>query len=136
MREVFVDSVFWIALLNPQDDLHSQAQNLVEELNDTQLITTQEVMIEVLNYFSNRGPSLRTSAVGFVQSLELKSNLLILEQSEKSYHAGIALYAERSDKAYSATDCISMSVTKERTIRDVLTTDQHFQQEGLTLLLE
>jgi predicted nucleic acid-binding protein len=46
-----------------------------------------------------------------------------------------ALYADREDKGYSMTDCLSMTAMRERGIFEVLTHDAHFAQEGFTLLL-
>ncbi|HXH70688.1 MAG TPA: hypothetical protein VNI60_10205 [Pyrinomonadaceae bacterium] len=45
------------------------------------------------------------------------------------------LYQKRLDKGYSLTDCISMNICRERGIADVLTTDNHFIQEGFRVLL-
>ena len=47
---------------------------------------------------------------------------------------GVALYAERSDKSYSITDCISMVIMRQLGIQEVLTHDKHFTQEGFTII--
>ena len=49
--------------------------------------------------------------------------------------SGFNLYEARPDKGYSLTDCISMSIMRERGIKDVLTHDAHFTQEGFHILL-
>jgi len=49
--------------------------------------------------------------------------------------AGLTLYKARPDTGYSLTDCISMHVMRERSISDILTHDEHFRQEGFTVLL-
>lgn len=48
---------------------------------------------------------------------------------------GVELYESPLDKGYSLTDCILMNVCKELGIREVLTGDKHFQQEGFEILL-
>ena len=48
---------------------------------------------------------------------------------------GIALYAERPDKDWSLTDCISFVVMREMDISEALTGDRHFEQAGFTVLL-
>lgn len=48
---------------------------------------------------------------------------------------GIALYADRADKHWSLTDCISFIVMEDRGIRDALTGDHHFRQAGFHSLL-
>jgi len=42
-------------------------------------------------------------------------------------------YASRLDKLYSFTDCSSMVIWGELEIRDVLSHDHDFEQEGLTI---
>lgn len=37
-------------------------------------------------------------------------------------------------KAYSLTDCISMEAMRQEGITDILTHDNHFTQEGFTIL--
>ena len=46
----------------------------------------------------------------------------------------LELYANRLDKGYSLTDCVSMVVMKQMGIYEILTHDKHFAQEGLTIL--
>ena len=49
---------------------------------------------------------------------------------------GVALYAERPDKDWSLTDCISFVVMRKMDITEALTGDRHFEQAGFTALLE
>jgi len=48
---------------------------------------------------------------------------------------GVALFANRPDKDWSLTDCISFVVMEEQGIGEAFTTDHHFQQAGFTALL-
>lgn len=48
---------------------------------------------------------------------------------------GLPLYERRPDKGYSLVDCISMNVMRRLRLRQVLTNDRHFAQEGFTVLL-
>ncbi len=45
------------------------------------------------------------------------------------------IYEKRLDKDYSLTDCISILTMKTLNIREILTHDNHFEQEGFTILL-
>ncbi len=47
---------------------------------------------------------------------------------------GLELYEQPSDKGYSITDCISISIMRQLNIIEVLTGDRNFQQEGFTIL--
>ena len=49
---------------------------------------------------------------------------------------GVALYAERPDKDWSLTDCISFVVMRKMDITEALTGDRHFEQAGFTALLK
>ncbi len=46
-----------------------------------------------------------------------------------------ALQRSRLDKGYSLTDCISMNVCRKLGIKEILTHDRHFEQEGFEILL-
>jgi predicted nucleic acid-binding protein len=59
----------------------------------------------------------------------------VLPQSRQTFHAGLARDAARPDKRYSLTDCISMEAMRQEGISEILTHDNHFAQEGLTILL-
>ncbi len=47
-RTVFADAFYWVALINPKDRSHAQALSLSESLQNAQIITTEEVLTEVL----------------------------------------------------------------------------------------
>lgn len=53
MRTVFADTGYWIALLNPQDDLHAIATHLSKPLDPDHIVTSEGVLTEVLNDFSD-----------------------------------------------------------------------------------
>ena len=99
------------------------------------LVTTEEVLTEVLAFFSERGTHLRNLAAGTVRLLYANPAMLILPQSRQSFLAGLSLYENRPDKGYSLTDCISMEVMRREGIREILTHDDHFTQEGFSKLL-
>jgi predicted nucleic acid-binding protein len=60
----------------------------------------------------------------------------VVAQSHESFLAGLELYKRRPDKDYSLTDCISMNVMRRKVIREILTNDRHFSQEGFVRLLD
>lgn len=65
------------------------------------------------------------------------SGIEVVAQSHESFLAGLALYERRRpDKQYSLVDCISMNVMRKKRIREILTHDRHFSQEGFLRLLE
>ena len=59
-----------------------------------------------------------------------------MEQTRGAFLQGLARYENRPDKAYSLQDCISMNWMQSLGIREILTSDRHFEQEGFTILMK
>lgn len=135
MNVAFVDTLYLVALFNPRDQWHQRAIDTSKLLIQTKLITTEDVLVELLNFFSEYGEKARHGAVVQVEGILTGTNIEVVPQSHESFMGGLGLYKGRPDKGYSLTDCISMNVMRERDIREVLTHDEHFRQEGFTLLL-
>jgi len=70
---VFADSSYWIALLNPRDDLHTIAEQLSKQYQET--LTSEMVLTEFANYFSGGGANIRGAAVSFIQDLRKNAAL-------------------------------------------------------------
>jgi uncharacterized protein len=135
MRRVFADTYYWIALLNDHDQGHTVAQAVGQSLAQATVVTTQEVLSEVLTHFSGYGRFMRQSAAVFIRNILADPGIDVREQSGPSFLSGLALYEARPDKAYSLTDCISMEAMRQEGITEVLTHDNHFTQEAFTVLL-
>jgi uncharacterized protein len=88
-----------------------------------------------LNFFSEYGEKARQGAVAQAEGILSSANIDVAGQSHEGFLAGLTLYKARPDKGYSLTDCISMQTMRERSIDHILTHDDHFRQEGFTLLL-
>ncbi len=135
MEEFFADAFYWIALANPADQWHKRAKRFDEENSTVPLLTTEEVLTEFLNYFAKSGEHRRKIVGTMCEQILAHPNINVLPQTPETFLRGFALYRQRNDKGYSLTDCISMSLLLERNIKKVLTHDDHFTQEGFTVLL-
>ena len=101
------------------------------------------MLVEFLNYFGEGGARLREIAANVVKAIIDDANIEVVFQSYDLFNAGLQLYEQRLDKGYSMVDCISMVVMRvraalrmqHRSLTEVLTHDQHFKQEGFTILL-
>jgi uncharacterized protein len=133
--EIFADTFYWIALANPADDAHQAAKAFDFGNPEAALVTTDEVLIEFLNYFAGAGERKRRIVVGMFEEAMTHAAIEVLPQTRPSLLRGLDLYKARSDKSYSLTDCISIMTMRERKITDVLTHDRHFAQEGFKVLL-
>ena len=131
----FVDTLYFVALFNPRDQWHERASAACELIADAKLITTEDVLVELLNFFSEYGEKVRHGAVTQTEGILSDSSIEVVPQSHETFTAGLTLYKARPDKGYSLTDCISMQTMREHGITDILTHDDHFRQEGFTVLL-
>jgi len=136
MKNVFADACYWIATVNPGDSLSVMAQNAHQKLGPVLLVTTDEALTEFLTSLSNQGPHLREKAVKMVRQIMRHSNIRVIAQSRGSFLAGVHLYSQRNDKAYSLPDCVAMNTIRAEGIQEVLTNDHHFEQEGFTILMK
>jgi predicted nucleic acid-binding protein len=131
---LFADTFYWVAVLSPRDPFHARVMSWGRNLATTRLITTDEVVTEVLNWFSGAGPYWRGKAATFVHHLRSDPDVDVLPQTRADFDAALALYEARPDKGYSLTDCRSMVALRALGVTEVLTNDHHFTQEGFTIL--
>lgn len=135
MRIVFADTGYWIALLNPRDDLHNKALKLSKTLKSTHTVTSEMVLTEVLNDFSDRGEYFRKAAVSLIQGLDQNPNATVIPQTSIQFQTAMLLYEQRPDKAWSQTDCVSFQIMEKQAISEALAYDKHFVQAGYTALM-
>ena len=132
MKVVFADTVYFLALLNPADQFHGLARALsLQPLGP--LLSTEFVLTEVGNGLSH--PDNRPRFARLLELLRTQADVEVVPASSALFRQGCALHAQRPDKAWSVTDCISFVVMKERGIGDALTADHHFEQAGFKVLM-
>lgn len=127
MKSIFADTWFFIAWLDPDDARHQEALDWLEMSSDF-IITTRWVLTELANALG--GTPLRQCATALLQSIETDPFFTVIQSSDSLYVRGLKLYASRSDKHWSLTDCISFVVMQDQEITEALTGDHHFEQAG------
>lgn len=132
---VFADTAYYVALLVRTDSLHAAAVSWDDGSPGSRTVTTDAVLVEVLAYLSRRGSAARRIGADLVETLRRDPRATIVHQTPDLFFAGVELYRRRLDKGYSLTDCMSMVLCQEKSIRQILTHDDHFAQEGFTILL-
>lgn len=85
MERVFADTGYWIALLNPRDNLHQKAAATSREYSSNQIVTSEMILTEFLNSFSDYGPSLRQAAGKAVALLRDSSQIVIVPQTSRLF---------------------------------------------------
>jgi predicted nucleic acid-binding protein len=133
MTAVFADSYYWLALINPRDAAYSEAETLSQSF-DRPLVTSAWVLAEV-------GDAMRKSAnrsifMQLIHDLAADPDTSVIPASQTQFDYGVRLFADRPDKDWSLTDCISMNIMKELRLTEVLSADRHFAQAGFTLLMQ
>ena len=134
VREIFADTADWLAIFVPGDALTAAAHAAADPT--ALLVTTEEVLSEFLTAVSAHGDHARRLACKLVREILDDPHIEVVAQSHESFLAGLTLYERRPDKEYSFADCISMNVMRQKRIREVLTHDRHFAQEGFVRLLD
>ena len=135
MNAVFADAGYWIALLNPRDQLHTKALTISNTLQGRTILTSQMVLTDFLNHYAALGQPFRQRAVQVVRSLQDDPDVEIVPQTEARFTAALTLYAQRPDKEWGLTDCATFLIMQERGITEALAHDDHFYQAGFIPLL-
>lgn len=132
MNALFADTHYFLALLLKGDADHSKAVAIAEKITNP-IITTQWVLTEVGDALA--GAKFRHRFVQLVEALRADPACTIVPASEALFDAGVHLYAERPDKDWALTDCISFALMNEYGLSEALTGDHHFRQAGFRILL-
>lgn len=134
MKWIFADASYWVGLINQRDQLHEKIVAIAPQLRSARMLTSEMVLAEVLNRFSEE-PYLRVKAAGAVEKICEAGNTRIVPQTAEQFAKALRLYKKSADKEWSLTDCASFLIMEELGIREALTYDQHFVQAGFKALL-
>jgi uncharacterized protein len=132
MKPVFADTSFYVALFNPGDVHHDKAVRLARDTRRA-VVVTEYVLLELANALARA--SSRKLFVDLLPKLRTDPNVKVMPVSAESFQLGFALYADRPDKDWSLTDCISFVVMDAEGITEALTADHHFEQAGFVALM-
>jgi len=138
MRRIFVDSSYYIALIDPRDGNHARALATMADLISagvTSFVTSEPILFEVLAYFARASAWYKTRAAVVIEGTRLDPMHQVFPITPGLLDRAIALYKSRADQPYSLTDCASMEICRDLKITDVLTADTDFGNEGFAALL-
>jgi hypothetical protein len=97
------------------------------------MLTTEYILVKRGNFLSS--PADRSLFLRTMTMLQEDKTTRIVPASSNLLKAGLTLFGNRPDKAWSLTDCISFAVMEAEGITDALSSDHHFEQAGFHLLL-
>ena len=131
MGTYFADTSFWIALSSRRDQYHSRAVEWHEFIvrSGSKILTTEAFLWERLNALSDT--STRGIAAEGYRRAHTDRQVEVVPFHSELVDSAVALYAARSDKDWSLSDCFSFVVMSQRHLIEALTTDRHFQQTSL-----
>ena len=135
MRKVFADTCYWVALLNPHDDLHPKTRIISQQLHPCFIITSEMVLTELFNSLADKGNHLRAKTATLPGTLSQNPNCEVIPQTSMRFREAVNFYKDRPDKEWGLTDCASFLIMKEKGIVEALTHDHHFVQAGFQALL-
>jgi predicted nucleic acid-binding protein len=133
MNRAFADTSYYIALASNRDQHHADAVALARAFRG-EIVTTDFVLLEVGNWLSRSGD--RPVFLKLLETLRADPQTLVLPATRELFDAGRDLFAQRMDKDWSLTDCISFTVMHEQGLIDALTADHHFEQAEFNVLLK
>ena len=89
MRLVFADTLYWGAALHPHDQYRARVIRVRERLGEVHLVTTDEVLTELLDGLAQRGPHLREAAARAVRRILDDRRVTVHPQSRESFLVGL-----------------------------------------------
>ncbi|MDZ7342677.1 MAG: PIN domain-containing protein [candidate division KSB1 bacterium] len=133
MNKIFIDTVFVIALVSPNDQYHAQAMALSKKYENAPMLITEAVLMEIGNALAK---DYKQEAIAIIKAFRSSGDdVIIIEQNSQLFLKGFEMYEKYKDKAWSLVDCISFVVMRENKVTEALTTDDHFKQAGFKILM-
>jgi len=128
VTQVFVDTSAILALLNPKDELHSQARSTFEALRGAGagLVTTSYVLVEIYALLGRR------MGVGAVRACrgDLAPLLEVVWVDEALHDEALDLLLDRSERGLSLVDAVSFVAMRRLRLERAFAFDRHFEAEG------
>ena len=98
MRRVCAGTFYWIALLNDRDQGHAAARTISQSLRRAAIITTQDVLSEVVTFFCEHGRQVRQTAAALVRQMLTDPAITVHPQSDQVFPDALGLYEACPDK--------------------------------------
>jgi predicted nucleic acid-binding protein len=97
------------------------------------IVTTEAVLWEWLNSLSDA--STRGVAAEGYRRAHADGRIEVVPFQPELIDSAVQLYRTRPDKDWSLTDCLSFVVMERRHLTEAPTTDGHFEQAGLKVMM-
>jgi len=133
MKPIFLDSSFFKAVIDTDDDFYSKARTQWQSLINTNrsLITTNYILDETFTLVRvkcNLRRALELRDVLFKKKINLTIIRVTLDDDASAWE-----WFEKDWSKLSFTDCVSFAVMKRLGLTDVATFDAHFKRAGFII---
>jgi len=125
---IFVDTSFFVALLDPRDGNHARAVEAFEDFRGKrlshELLTTNNVVLEtitVARYEASHALAVKAGEMLYAEKLARLHRTTAEEEAE-----AFVYLKKYEDKEYSAVDCLSFVVMEKLGIQEALAFDSDF----------
>jgi predicted nucleic acid-binding protein len=132
---IFVDTSAWYAAEVEDDINHEKARSFLVQLAQGKhgaAITTDYVLDETLTLLRSRRGLF--DALTFIDKIRKSKSIRVFWVGENVFDKALGIFRERSDVAWSFTDCTSFTLMNDLSITEAFTFDNHFEQAGFQKL--
>lgn len=128
MTDLFIDTSYLIAALNPLDRNHRTAVELQGILEVTAPVTTNHVLGECWTFARRRFG--HGAAVKLVDALRRSERYRIMHVERELEEAAYEWLRKHDEREYSFVDAVSFQLMSEHNILDALAFDEDFHAAG------
>ena len=129
---MLLDTSGLFCLVSKRDHRHAEARRHWHAARVR--LTSSYVLAEFVALAHARGLP-REGTLSFTATLPDDPTVEVVWVDESLHRQALVLLQARLDKTYSLCDAVSFLLMRERGLREALTTDRHFEQEGFVRLL-
>lgn len=122
----FVDTSYFIALLNKRDQWHEQAVRVM--IAGEEIITSSLVINETVGLLQSRRSF--SQALIFLRDARTNKHLEIVYPNPELQAYSWDEFGKWGAMRANAVDCVSFAIMRHRAIHEALTFDRHFQLAG------
>jgi len=133
IKELFVDTGAWLAILDPRDKYHHVAVAFYQKAlaHYAQLLLTNLVATETyVNVLRNAG---HRKAISFLNIIEQSSSVQCIWSNRELESQARDILRRYDDQDFSYTDAVSFALMQQRELTGAFAFDRHFSVVGFTL---
>jgi predicted nucleic acid-binding protein len=129
---IFIDTSALLALVNTQDEFHSQAKHQWRTLleNKETLLSNNYVILESISLIQRR------FGMDWMHSLqaEVLQLIEIAWVDEDQHQAALTIFLKANGRQLSLVDCSGFETMRRLEIKKVFSFDEHFREQGFEVI--